>query len=46
MNSCKTYTAIYFYCKRANPSHSMAQRVGGVYFLRSDTKLPLYDLTC
>jgi hypothetical protein len=47
MHSCETYAIFHFPCERDNPSqgHSTTQIVVGVYFLRTDTKLSIYDLT-
>jgi hypothetical protein len=43
---CKTYAVVCCCCKIANPRLNITQRVVRVYFLRADTNLSLYNLTC
>jgi len=45
MHSYKIYEVICFYFGRTNQSHSTAQIVIGVYFLRADVMPSIYSLT-
>jgi hypothetical protein len=37
-HSCKTYAVVCYCCERANPSHSMTQRMVDVHFLTANAK--------